>query len=94
MCLGVPMRVVSLSDENTARVEFLGGTCLEVRLDVCDRPPEVGDYVIIHAGYAIHWIDPEEARATQALFAELLRHQEEAGDASGKRPTGEGEGPS
>jgi hydrogenase expression/formation protein HypC len=70
MCLGVPMQVTSLSEES-AVVEF-EGTRLEVRLDICDRRPEVGDYVIVHAGYAIHWIDPEEARATQDIFRELL----------------------
>lgn len=74
MCLGVPMQVTSISD-NTAQVEF-GGTKLEVRLDICDRQPGVGDYVIVHAGFAIHWIDPEEAKATQALFQEMM----EAGD--------------
>ena len=75
MCLGVPMQVTSISDDNTAQVEF-GGTELEVRLDICDRRPEVGEYVIVHAGYAIHWIDPEEAKITQELFQDLLDMEE------------------
>ena len=33
----------------------------EVRLDVVDRWPEVGDYIIVHAGFAIHTLDPAEA---------------------------------
>jgi hydrogenase expression/formation protein HypC len=74
MCLGVPMQVTSIADDNSAQVEF-GGTRLEVRLDICDRRPEVGDYVIVHAGYAIHWIDPEEAKVTQALFQELMAEE-------------------
>ena len=60
MCLGVPMQVTSISEDNSAMVEF-GGTRLEVRLDIVDQRPEVGDYVIVHAGCAIHWIDPDEA---------------------------------
>jgi len=69
MCLGVPMQVVSIEGE--AAVVVFEGTKLEVRLDVCDRRPEVGDYVIVHAGFAIHWIDPDEARATQDIFRKL-----------------------
>lgn len=70
MCLGVPMQVTSLS-EDSAVVEF-EGTRLEVRLDIVDRRPEVGDYVIVHAGFAIHWIDPEEAKITQQLLKDVV----------------------
>jgi hydrogenase expression/formation protein HypC len=66
MCLGVPMQVVKVGDD-AALVEF-EGTSLEVRLDIVDRRPEVGDYVIVHAGYAIHWIDEAEAKETLEYF--------------------------
>jgi hydrogenase expression/formation protein HypC len=79
MCLGVPMQVTSISDDNSAQVEF-EGTRLEVRLDICDQLPVVGDYVIVHAGYAIHWIDPEEAKATQDLFRQLMMAEEDPVD--------------
>jgi hydrogenase expression/formation protein HypC len=83
MCLGVPMQVTSISDDNSAQVEF-EGTRLEVRLDICDQLPVVGDYVIVHAGYAIHWIDPEEALITQDIFRQILDEQaaQEADDMS------------
>jgi len=35
----------------------------------------VGDYLIIHAGYAIHRIDPEEARKTLEYFKEILEYE-------------------
>jgi hydrogenase expression/formation protein HypC len=79
MCLGVPMQVTSLSEDNSAVVEF-EGTRLEVRLDIVDQRPEVGDYVIVHAGYAIHWIDPEEAKITQELLKDVIAASEMSAD--------------
>jgi len=62
MCLGVPMQVVKV-EGMSAVVEF-EGTSLEVRLEIVDQMPAVGEYVIVHAGYAIHWIDEAEAKET------------------------------
>ena len=58
MCLAVPMKVLQI-DENVAQVE-IGGVKREVRLDLIDRHPEIGDYVIVHAGFAIHMIEEED----------------------------------
>jgi hydrogenase expression/formation protein HypC len=80
MCLGVPMQVVKVEDD-CAVVEF-EGTSLEVRLDIVDRRPEVGEYVIVHAGYAIHWIDEAEAKETLEYF----RLISEAMDEEAARP--------
>ena len=66
MCLGVPMQVVKV-EGMSAVVEF-EGTSLEVRLDIVDQRPEPGEYVIVHAGYAIHWIDEAEAKETLEYF--------------------------
>jgi hydrogenase expression/formation protein HypC len=43
----------------------------EANLAVIDERPELGDYVIIHAGYALHRIDPEEAKITLGLWKEM-----------------------
>jgi hydrogenase expression/formation protein HypC len=68
MCLGVPSQVVEIREE-TAVVD-VGGTRREVSLalveDVC-----VGDWVILHAGFAIEKLSPEEAEKTLALFREI-----------------------
>ena len=47
MCLAVPMEVTSIED-NVARIE-VGGVKNEVRLDIIDEQPQVGDFVIVHA---------------------------------------------
>lgn len=69
MCLGVPMEVVEIAG-NMAWVSA-GGTKRQIRLDIVDERPEVGDYVIIHAGFAIHRIDEEEAKETLEMFKEM-----------------------
>ena len=53
---------------NTGIVE-LDGVRLQVGLDLIEQP-QVGDYLIVHAGYAIQKLDPEEAQRTLDLFRE------------------------
>jgi hydrogenase expression/formation protein HypC len=63
------MKVIEIEGD-TIRAE-LGGTVKEARLDIVDERPELGDYVIIHAGFALHRIDPEEAKITLGLWKEM-----------------------
>lgn len=69
MCLALPARVVELLPNLRAIVD-LGGVRKEVSIDLVDDA-QVDDYVIIHVGYALGKIDPEEAQRTLDLFAEL-----------------------
>lgn len=68
MCLAVPMRVV-LIEGNEVEVD-LAGVRQRARADLLDEVA-VGDHVLVHAGFALTRLDPEEAEATLALFAEL-----------------------
>ena len=68
MCLAVPVRVVELRGDDAALVD-LGGIRKEVSLALVDGVA-VGDYVILHVGYALTRLDPAEAERTLALFAE------------------------
>ena len=68
MCLAVPMEVVRIDGARAlARSEGLEVT---VALDLLEKV-EVGDYVIVHAGYAIQVLSPEEARETLAILERL-----------------------
>jgi hydrogenase expression/formation protein HypC len=69
MCLALPVRVVELGADETALVD-LGGVKKEISLALLDDV-QVGDYVILHVGYALSKLDPEEAEKTLALFAEM-----------------------
>jgi hydrogenase expression/formation protein HypC len=69
MCLAIPAKVTELLPDQMARVSLDGvGKIISVAL-IDDL--EVGDYVILHVGYALTRIDPEEAKRTLALLAEL-----------------------
>lgn len=77
MCLAIPMRVTKVEgdpdDFTTSQIATVDadGISKEVRLDIVDHWPEVGDYVIIHAGFAIHSLVEEEARKNLALLQQL-----------------------
>jgi len=68
MCLAVPARIVELLPNGLARAE-VGGIVKELNLCLIDDVA-VGDYVIVHVGFALSRLDPEEAAATLTLFAE------------------------
>ena len=68
MCLAMPARVKSLLDGDLALVD-LGGVEKEISVALLEEVA-VGDYVIVHVGYALNRIDPAEAEKTLALYAE------------------------
>lgn len=76
MCLGVPMKVVAVSGDGMARV-----TAGEVSLDVSTMLLEtvaVGEYVLVHAGFAIEVMDGDAAGETLRLLNELTIPESDA----------------
>lgn len=69
MCLAIPARVVALPDAETALVD-LGGVQKTISLALVEDVA-VGDYVIVHVGFALNKLDAVEAEKTLALFAEM-----------------------
>lgn len=70
MCLAIPARVIEVRPDQKALID-LGGVRKEVSTALIDTVA-IDDYVIIHVGYAIGKIDPEEAQRTLAMFSELV----------------------
>ncbi|MFO1345772.1 MAG: HypC/HybG/HupF family hydrogenase formation chaperone [Rhodocyclaceae bacterium] len=68
MCLALPCRIVAIDGEN-ATID-VSGMKKDISLALMDDAT-VGDYVIVHVGYALTKLDPEEAEKTLALFAEM-----------------------
>jgi hydrogenase expression/formation protein HypC len=69
LCLALPACVMALEGADMAVVD-LGG--VRKRISIALVPDvQIGDYVIVHVGYAIGMLDIEEAEATLKLFAEL-----------------------
>jgi len=75
MCLAVPMKVVSIDDE--LAIAEIDGVKREASLMMLGDEVEVGDYVLIHAGFAISKLDEAEALQTLELMRECLAQGEE-----------------
>ncbi len=75
MCLAAPARVISIA-ENVATVDY-GGVEARCRLDTLTEEVAVGDYVLIHTGFAIRRLSPEDGEETLKLFDELARSLED-----------------
>ena len=84
MCLAIPGKILDCQQMNgsrVSRVEF-GGIVRQVSLDFVPEA-EVGDYVMVHVGFAISKVAAEEAERTYRLLAEMGALEEELG-AEGK----------
>lgn len=74
MCLGVPSKVVSIEDSK-AIVDVLGAR-REISLLLIEEKVNIGDYVIVHAGFAIQRLQPEDAEERLGYFKQYLEHLE------------------
>ena len=72
MCLAIPARVMSVKGEK-AQVDFGEGVLRDVNVTLVDA--KVGEYVLVHAGYAIQKMDEKEAKETLELWNEILTQQ-------------------
>lgn len=82
MCLGIPMQVVTI-DGFTARCEAKG-VSRDVSLFLMQgEPVQVGDFVMVHVGYAIQKIDPEAAQSAWELYDEVLAAEQAVADGTG-----------
>ena len=75
MCLGVPGTIIEL-DGATAVADFWG-VRRRIALDIVDEPVSVGDHVLVHVGFAIRRIAPEDLAETLAFFEALSAEDRE-----------------
>jgi len=68
MCLGIPGKVIEI-EKNLAKVD-VGGLLRDVSLDLCPDV-SIGEYVLIHTGFAIQKVDEDEAKETLELLKQL-----------------------
>lgn len=74
MCLAIPALIILLND-GKAQVDFGEGVLREVNVTLVDA--KVGDYVLVHAGYAIQTVDKEDALETLSLWKEILASEKD-----------------
>ncbi len=70
MCLAIPSKVLEIDENNVAKVDTLG-VIREVSLDLIDEEVKVGDYVLIHVGYAMSKIDEKAALESLEVYKQL-----------------------
>jgi len=75
MCLAVPMKVMKLLPPDRAIVEA-DGMSMEASLKLVEKV-KVGDYVIVHTGFALEVLNLEEAEKTLEIFNEIIKAEEE-----------------
>lgn len=71
MCLAIPGKIIEIdSKKEHATVDYGEGTRRKANITLVDA--KIGDYVLVHAGFAIQVLDKKEARETLKLFREML----------------------
>jgi len=73
MCLAIPAKILAIHDQR-AKVDF-GGVIREVNVSLVDA--DVGEYIVVHAGFAIQKLDEKAAQETLSLWHELLNFLED-----------------
>lgn len=86
MCLAIPGKVIEIYKDNGLRMGKVdyGGTVQEACLEYCPEV-EIGQYAIVHAGFAISVLDEEEAQASLDAWAELEEAERQMRQRKGKR---------
>lgn len=72
MCLAVPGKILNIDENQIANVDF-GGVERPVNVSLVEVG--IGDYVIVHAGYAIQVLGEKDAQQTLDLFRQILEEQ-------------------
>ncbi|MGI8870418.1 MAG: HypC/HybG/HupF family hydrogenase formation chaperone [Mycobacteriales bacterium] len=68
MCLGIPGRVVATEPGNDLAGVDVAGVVRQINVALLDEPPGIGDYILIHSGFALERMTAEQARAALQVF--------------------------
>ena len=71
MCLSIPSKVIKIDENNMATVDTMG-VKREVTLDLIGEPVSIGDFVLIHVGFAMNKISQEEALESIKVYDEIV----------------------
>ncbi len=72
MCLAVPMKISEISEDGIAKCQVgESATYVTASAALLPEPPKVGDYIIVHAGFALRTLEPEDAEETLKLLREI-----------------------
>lgn len=75
MCLAVPSKIIEI-EGSMATVDVMG-LRKQISIVLLPEEPKIGDYVLVHAGFAINKMEPEEAKEALKLYEKILKEMEE-----------------
>ncbi len=77
MCLSIPSKIKKIDKENNVCTVDTMGVERNASLDLIDQPVEIGDYVLIHIGFAMNKIDEKDALESLSIYREIIEKMEE-----------------
>jgi hydrogenase expression/formation protein HypC len=77
MCLALPMKIIEIN-EDSAKAD-MAGVIREISIQTLPKPPKIGDFVIVHAGFAIEYVDEKSALETLEAISDISATLEEEG---------------
>jgi len=72
MCLSIPSKVEKIDENNMATVDTMG-VKRDISLDLMNDDVQIGDYILIHVGFAMNKIDKEEAEQSLKVYEEMVQ---------------------
>jgi hydrogenase expression/formation protein HypC len=75
MCLALPMKIMEING-NRAKAD-MAGVVREISIQTLPKPPKIGDFVIVHAGFAIEYVDEKSAQETLEAISDISSTIEE-----------------
>lgn len=76
MCLSIPSKIVEIDEDNIATVDTMG-IQRQVSLDLMADDVTIGDYILIHVGFAMSKIDKDDAQDSLKLYGEIVEKMQE-----------------
>ncbi|UCG01450.1 MAG: HypC/HybG/HupF family hydrogenase formation chaperone [Candidatus Heimdallarchaeota archaeon] len=83
MCLAIPAQVKKFISDDVIIADFGKGVTREVSIALMPEEIKIGDWILIHTGYAVSKMEPEEAKETLAMWEEIWKLQEEEKTSTG-----------
>ena len=77
MCLAIPAQVKKFVENNLVIADFGKGVSREISIALMSEKISIGDWILIHTGYAVSKMEPEEAKETLAMWEEIWNLEEE-----------------
>ncbi|MBN2706535.1 MAG: HypC/HybG/HupF family hydrogenase formation chaperone [Deltaproteobacteria bacterium] len=75
MCISFPGKIIAFNEEESLALIEIGSTRREVSMDLLDEAPNLGDYLLCHAGFAIHRLDADEAETSLKVLQEIIDNE-------------------